>query len=411
MAETMGLKQADPSLYPALVVGGGMISREVILPTLFQLQRNGELGEVAVCSRRAGTLQGLRQMYPGHPFRAYPDLSQDPEASFPDLYQQAIEELPPGGLVLVATPDHFHTPVVLHALAQGRHVIVQKPLCLKTSDLFAIQGAAEENGLYVLTDYHKRHDPAVRAARYRYRRGDLGAMLYGHAWIEERREIPLHHFARWIEHSSPFEYVGVHYVDAYFYITGLKPRRVVAFGQKKLLKSQGKDAFDAVQAVVEWQDSSTLWVQTSWVLSQKQSALTSQGLMLHGTEGEYWADHKNRNCRFVTEGAGYEDYNPNFFRTFDSWDPEQETDVWGYGYESIVQGVRDITAIQNETGGLPAAEALAKRKAMLAKLASKRALPGQALIGTAVNEAVRLSIANGNAAVEFDARMAPRLAG
>jgi hypothetical protein len=214
----------------------------------------------------------------------------------------------------------------------------------------------------------------------------------------------------WIEHSSPFEYIGVHYVDAYFYITGLKPRRVAAFGQKKLLKSQGKDSFDAVQAVVEWEDGSAFWVQTSWVLSQHQSALTSQGLMLHGTEGEYWADHKARNCRFVTEKDGYEDFNPNFFRTYDSWDPAAETDVWGYGYESICQGVRDIIILQNATRGLDAAAARTKRQQMIAALAPKRALPDQALIGTAVNEAVRLSIANNNAYVDFDAEMRPRLA-
>lgn len=397
--------------YPVLVVGGGMISREVILPTLFQLQRHGEIAGITVCTRRAKTSRRLREEFPEQTFLCLPDASADADQSQPDLYRQAIEELTPGGIVVVATPDHLHTPVVLHALEHGHHCVVEKPLCLNTADLRAIRQAAEQKGMYVLTDYHKRHDPAIRAARHRFRQGDLGEMLHGHAWIEERREIPFQHFALWIEHSSPFEYIGVHYVDAYYYITGLRPKRVAAFGQKKLLKSRGKDAFDAVQAVVEWEDSSTLWVQTSWVLSQHQSALTSQGLMLHGTEGEYWADHKARNCRFVTERAGYEDYNPNFFRSFDSWDPGVATDVWGYGYESIVQGIRDIARLQSETAGLAAGPALEARKSILGQLAPKRALPEQALIGTAVNEAVRLSIANGNAFIGFDGDMTPVLAG
>ena len=397
-------------LYPALVIGGGMISREVVLPTLFQLQRSGEIGEISVCSRRGRTLAGLREMYPNQPFRSYPEESADPEESFPDLYKQAIEDLPEGGMVLVATPDHLHTPVVLHALEHGKHCVVQKPLCLKTDELFAIKNTVDSDAMYVLTDYHKRHDPALRVARHRFRKGDLGEMLHGHAWIEERREIPFKYFALWIQNSSPFEYVGVHYVDAYYYITGLKPRRVIAFGQKKLLKSHGKDAFDAVQAVVEWEDSSTLWVQTSWVLSDNESALTNQGLMLHGTNGEYWADHKDRNCRFITEKDGYEDYNPNFFRTYDSWDPAHETDVWGYGFESIAQGVRDIISLQRRTAGLSAEEARRARRRILDTLAPKRALPEQALVGTSVNEAVRLSIANNNSAVVFNERSEPRLA-
>ena len=217
-------------------------------------------------------------------------------------------------------------------------------------------------------------------------------------------------FALWIEKSSPFEYVGVHYVDAYYYITGLKPRKVIAFGQKKLLPRHGKDAFDAVQAVVEWEDGSTLWVQTSWVLSNHESALTNQGLMLHGTEGEYWADHKDRNCRFITEKAGFEDYNPNFFRGFDSWDPDEDSDVWGYGYESLAQGVRDIITLQDETAELGEEEAQRRRRELIARLAPKRALPEQALVGTSVNEAVRLSIANSNRAVVFDGESRPVLA-
>lgn len=226
------------STYPVLLVGGGMISREVILPTLFQIQRMGEIGEITVCSRRGRTLHGLRELFPNNPFHGYPSFDADPEVSYPDLYRKALEEAAPGTVVLVATPDHLHTTVVLAALEHGLHCVVQKPLCLNTEDLYTIKAKADAIGGYVLTDYHKRHDPAVRAARYRFRQGDLGEMLYGHAWIEERREIAFDHFKLWIDQSSSFEYVGCHYVDAYYYITGLRPRRVIGFGQKKLIKKK-----------------------------------------------------------------------------------------------------------------------------------------------------------------------------
>jgi hypothetical protein len=35
----------------------------------------------------------------------------------------------------------------------------------------------------------------------------------------------------WCDKSSPFEYIGVHYVDAYYFITGLKPPRS-CFGKR-----------------------------------------------------------------------------------------------------------------------------------------------------------------------------------
>jgi len=394
----------------ALVVGGGMISEEVILPTLFQQRRGGVIGKITVASRRAATIERLRQVFPREKFAGIPDPAKAGlESSQPEAYREAIRTLPKPGVVIVATPDHLHTPVILSAIEEGHHVIVEKPLCLKVRETHQIMEAASRNAVYVLTDYHKRHDPAIRGARYRYQQGDLGQMLHGHAWIEERREMPLKHFARWCEESSPFEYIGIHYVDVYYFITGLKPKRLVAFGQKKLLPQLGKDAFDAVQATIEWEDGSVFWVQTAWVCSEHNSALTNQGLQLLGTDGEYWADHKDRHCHFVTQKNRYEDYNPNFFKTFDSWKPDEDVEVRGYGYDSIVQGITDICLLYQETEGLDVNEAHLKRKRLLKALEPKRALPSQALVGTAVNEAVRLSIANSNCFVTFDRKMNPVL--
>ena len=393
---------------PVLVVGGGMISREVVLPTLFQEQRKGRIGPISVASRTGRTIARLCEEFGA--FRGYPDPAEgDPDASRPEAYRQAVSELEPRGLVLVATPDHLHTPVILAAMEAGRHCIVQKPLCLKVEQAHRILQLSRELGLYVYTDYHKRHDRAVRAAKRRYAQGHLGQMLHGHAWIEERREMPLEVFARWCEQSSSFEYVGVHYVDAYYFITGLTPRRLVAFGQKKLLPRHGKDAYDAVQATIEWCDGSVLFIQTSWVNSEHNSALTNQGLMLLGTEGEYWADHKDRNLHFVTQAGGFEHYNPNFFKGYDSWDRPGQVDWVGYGYDSIVQGLDDIRAIERAGDGMGEAEALRLRRQMIARLEQSRPLPNQALIGTAVNEAVRLSLDNGGHFVTFDADMRPAL--
>jgi D-galacturonate reductase len=396
---------------PVLVVGGGMISEEVVLPTVFQEQSRGRVGPVSVASRRAATIKHLKEFFGEVEFRGYPDPQKesDLEKGHPEIYKQAIADLKDRGVVIVATPDHLHTPVILEAIKAGHHVIVEKPLCLKVAEAHEIMVASRERGIYVLTDYHKRHDRAIRAAKFRYSQGELGEMLHGHAWIEEKREMSLEVFARWCEKSSPFEYIGIHYADAYYFITGLKPRKLVAFGQKKLLPKHGKDAFDAVQATIEWEDGSVLFIQTSWVCSEHNSALTNQGLQLSGTEGEYWADHKDRHLHFVTQKRGYEDYNPNFFKCYNDWDDPEKIEWVGYGYDSIKQGLDDVRYIYEKTSSLSEEEALAARSEILTKLEKTRALPNQALIGTAINDAVRLSIANNNQYVTFDGEMNPGL--
>lgn len=393
---------------PTVVVGGGMITQEVILPTLFQERRRGRIADVSLASRRAATVRACQEMFPGEPLAGFPDpATTDAEASRPEAYLDALDALPEGGLVIVATPDHLHTEVVLAAIERGLHCIVQKPLCLKVAEARAIGDAAREKGVYVLTDYHKRHDRAIRAARTRFRSGELGEMLCGHAWIEERREMPLKWFARWCDQSSPFEYIGVHYADAYYFITGLLPKRLVAFGQSKLLPTVGKDAFDAVQAVIEWRDGSVLYIQTSWVLPDGETALTRQGLQLTGTQGEHWADHKDRNLYFCTQARGFEHFNPNFFKGYTDPDDPSRIEWVGYGYDSLLQGIVDVQRLAAETRGLDASHALRRRRELLAQLETVRALPGQALVGTAINEAVRLSIANDSQYVGFGDDLAP----
>ncbi len=387
-----------------LVVGGGMISKEVVLPTLFQEQRYGRVGEISISSLTGDIIRDLQGMFPK--FKGYPDPDVLGTAErFPDMFKDAIRALPETGVVVVATPDHLHTPVIMAALEAGRHCIVEKPLCLKVDEARKIIALAEEKGLYILTDYHKRHDRSVRAARYRFRKGELGEMLHGHAWIEEPKYMALDVFKDWAEKSSSFEYIGVHYADAYYFVTGLKPKRLVAYGQKKFLPTQGKNAYDAVQATIEWEDGSAFWIQTSWVNNPKNSAMTNQGMMLLGTQGEYWADHKNRNTHFVTDAKGYEDFNPNFFKQYDSWDFPGEVDNVGYGYDSIVQGVNDVRRLSLATQGLSPEAALAERKKMLAVMGETRALPRQALVGVAINNAVRMSVDNGSKFVVFDEDM------
>ncbi|MBR3794454.1 MAG: Gfo/Idh/MocA family oxidoreductase [Clostridia bacterium] len=54
-------------------------------------------------------------------------------------------------LVDVCTPTHLHKPLVLDAIAQGKHVICEKPIALKLADAQEMYAAAEEKGvqLYV----------------------------------------------------------------------------------------------------------------------------------------------------------------------------------------------------------------------------------------------------------------------
>ena len=41
------------------VIGGGMIVNDLILPTLYDLQRHERIGDIAICARGAASLRAL----------------------------------------------------------------------------------------------------------------------------------------------------------------------------------------------------------------------------------------------------------------------------------------------------------------------------------------------------------------
>jgi D-galacturonate reductase len=42
-----------------LMIGGGMIAHDQILPSLYHMQRNGRIGDIAVCARHGRTWRAL----------------------------------------------------------------------------------------------------------------------------------------------------------------------------------------------------------------------------------------------------------------------------------------------------------------------------------------------------------------
>ena len=76
-----------------LIVGGGMITHDQLLPALYHMQRQDRVGEISICGLRARDLQplvsaaGLAEAFPGQSFRAFPD-GGDPDQAHPDMFRE-----------------------------------------------------------------------------------------------------------------------------------------------------------------------------------------------------------------------------------------------------------------------------------------------------------------------------------
>src|ERR1039458_6395954 len=101
-----------------LIIGGGMITHDQLLPSVWHMQRNGRIDNVAVCASRHSTLAtlagsgALRDAFPGQRFDWWPAQDGSPQ---PELYRAAIASMTPGNIVMAAVPDQLHFDVVMAA--------------------------------------------------------------------------------------------------------------------------------------------------------------------------------------------------------------------------------------------------------------------------------------------------------
>ena len=388
------------------LVGGGMITHDQILPSLYHLQRLGHVGGIRVCALNSAPLRvlaedaGFAEAFPGQSFAAHPPLEEPPDRPFPDLFQEVIASLPPGNLVVVAVPDHVHYPVIRAALARDQHVLSVKPLVLKYSQSVEIEKLARQKGLFVGVEYHKRFDRRALDARLQYRRGRFGEFRCGEAKLVEPYYYRHSNFQNWFtkENTDPFTYIGCHYVDLVYFITGLRPVEVAVRGVEGKFPN-GNAAYLWSLGQVGWENGAILGVLNGLGYPDEGPGTNDQGLCLF-CEGDGRGAVLRHDDQFRGVSHGYIDrragaafrfVSPDYFRLV-PWEGVKGLCPVGYGYDSIEASA--LAALRLNAAG-PAG--LAGRQAVLEEIDQRGiiATPANSSINELVMEAARLSITAG----------------
>jgi D-galacturonate reductase len=407
---------------PVLMVGGGMIAHDQILPALYQMQREGRIGEITVCAQHGRTVKALaeapaiRRAFPGQSFLALPDFARgDLTGPHPDLYREAIAQLPPRSVVIAAVPDQMHHPVVMAALEADQHVCCVKPLALDVQHSIEIEQEARQRGLLVGVEYHKRFDYRSIMARDRYRQGLFGEFKLGTAVLMEKWHYRNSNFQNWFttDETDSFVYIGCHYVDLVHFITGLLPVAVSVYGVKDRFPN-GKEGYLWTDARVIWENGACLNVQNSLSFPDATPGPNTQGMTLYFSGGGNGAllahSDQYRGLAYsytrpidAPGGTQYAEPSPDYFMYQDLGGPGLVPA--GYGVRSVDAIVTAALELERETSALAPAEALAARRARLEEIDRRGILatPANSRYNELVCQAGRLSILSGarEAVIEY----------
>lgn len=415
--------EASSSAPRVTVIGGGMITKIQLLPTIYHMQREGVVGEIHINALNSPPLLDLqndpmlKKAFPGQGFIPHPDPAKvAPRDMFPNLYKEVLAAAPKGGIAVVAVPDQFHYDAVMAALDADQHVCVVKPLVLTYEQAEEIGHKAFAKGLLVGVEYHKRFDTRSLMARKSYQAGRFGVFKSGQAHLSECWYYRHSNFQNWMtcENSDCFTYIGCHYVDLVAFVTGLRPVAVSVYGVKEKYPN-GKDGYLWTDARVIWDNGACLSVANSfgypdaaaggntqgivmWCSGEKDACLISHSDQFRGVKHSYTAASGDPG------DAQYMEPNPDYF---------QMLDLGGNGLTPSGYGHRSAEFIINACAKVGCEKDLARRQAMLKQYDADgiMATPLNSSYNELVIEAGRKSILSGgrevtitygdNAGVEF----------
>jgi predicted dehydrogenase len=214
----------------------------------FARVKDGRL--VAICDQNRARLEAIGRDYPGVALQTeYDALLLDPGVD----------------AVAVATSVPTHYRLARAALLAGKHVFVEKPLCLRTEearDLVAI-AARERRALMVghLLKYH----PAVEFLDQYIKAGYLGEVRYLYSQRLNLGQVRRDENALWS--------LGPHDIAVANHLLGADPIAVCAVGESYLQAG----VHDVVFLTVRYPDRKLAHVHVSWLDPHKTRKLTVVG--------------------------------------------------------------------------------------------------------------------------------------
>jgi len=220
------------------VLGAGNFARLVLLPALRKI---GKLKLRALCS--AG---GLSAVHSGEKL-GFEIATSDEDEVYRD---------PAVGAVFILTRHNEHAHQVIKALKAGKHVFVEKPLCLNENELQEITYAYHSalntlhSALVLMVGYNRRFAPMARQLK------SFLANVHKPLVMNYRVNagyIPSNHWVQDPEQGGG-RIIGevCHFVDFLTFLTGTLPKRIHA----RALPSDGRYHDDNVVITLEFADGS-----------------------------------------------------------------------------------------------------------------------------------------------------------
>ncbi len=204
--------------------------------------------------------------------------------------------------VAVVTPDFSHRKIVVDCANAKKHILVEKPLATTLEDIDAIVNAVEKNNVRIMTDLHNRWSPPFAVTKESIDNGEIGEPYTAYFRLNDIKWVATD-LLPWAAKSSILWFLGSHSVDTLRWIFNDEVSRVFSVSREGVLKSEGIDAVDIYQTILEFKNGGIATMENGWITPNTQPWLNDLKFNVLGTKGMISLDLSNSQMieRFTEE--------------------------------------------------------------------------------------------------------------
>jgi predicted dehydrogenase len=169
--------------------------------------------------------------------------------SYPELEELIVDV----DALLISSPTQSHFPIAVQALKRGKHVFIEKPVCLNVEESKKLLLYAQEAGVVVQVGHVERFNPALNAAN---------PFLQNPLHIESRRTAPFQ--KRGTDVSVVYDLL-IHDIDIALTIANSNVKKIDAFGMNVL-----SDSIDVASAHLSFENGCSAYLYASRVADQRE---------------------------------------------------------------------------------------------------------------------------------------------
>jgi predicted dehydrogenase len=170
-----------------------------------------------------------------------------------DSFEQVLAD-PRVDIVNISGPNHVHAEQGIAAAKAGKHIMIEKPMCISMEENVALRDAVARAGVRSVVSFVLRWNPLIQNLRNLLSMGAIGELFYVEIdyWHGLAEWWPGWEWGRTLASgASTMLTGGCHAVDAIRYLTGKEIVEVAAFANNK----KGKFEYPAnVVAILRFDD-------------------------------------------------------------------------------------------------------------------------------------------------------------